>query len=60
MKPHSKSVSSWRNRSIMVDPWSYFSLQPVLHDWCNKGRGMCHPVSGMMHLKELLLQNRKE
>ena len=19
---------------------SYFSFQPVLHDWCNKGRGM--------------------
>ena len=27
-----------------VDPLSYFSLQPVLHDWCNKGRGMCCPV----------------
>ena len=22
----------------------YFSIQPVLHDWCNKGRGMCYPV----------------
>ena len=20
-----------------VDPLSYFSFQPVLHDWCNKG-----------------------
>ena len=22
----------------MLDPMSYFSFQPVLHDWCNKGR----------------------
>ena len=27
----------------------------VLHDWCNKGRGMCYPVCGMMHIKEPLL-----
>ena len=39
----------------MVDPLSYFSYQPVLHDWCNKGRGMCYPVCGMMHIKEPLL-----
>ena len=36
----------------MVDPLSYFSFQPVFHDWCNKGRGMCYPVYGMMHIKE--------
>ena len=36
-------------------PLSYFSFQPVLHDWCNKGRGMCYPVSGMVHIKEPLL-----
>ena len=28
---------------------------PVLHDWCNKGRGMCYPVYGMVHIKEPLL-----
>ena len=39
----------------MVDPLSYFSLQPVLHDWCNQGCGMCHPVWQMMHIKEPLL-----
>ena len=39
----------------MVDPLSYFSFQPVLHDWCNKGHGMCYPVCGMMHIKEHLL-----
>ena len=31
----------------MVDPLGYFS--------CNKGRGMCYPVWGMMHIKEPLL-----
>ena len=39
----------------MVDPLSYFSFQPVLHDLCNKSHGMCYPVSGMMHIKEPLL-----
>ena len=39
----------------MVVPLSYFSFQPVLHDWCNKGCGMCYPVYGMMHIKEPLL-----
>ena len=38
-----------------VDPLSYFSFQPVLHDWCNKKRGMCYPVCGMVHIKEALL-----
>ena len=39
----------------MVDPLGYFSFQPVLNDWCNKGRGMCHPVCGMVHIKEPFL-----
>ena len=59
MKLRGKSVRSWcdglSDRSIMVDPLSYFSFQPVLHDWCNKGRGMYYPVCGMMHIKEPLL-----
>ena len=38
-----------------IDPLSYFSFQPVLHDWCKKGRGMCHHVCVMMHIKEPLL-----
>ena len=43
----------WVVRSILhgVDPLSYFSFQPVLHDWCNKG----YPVCGMVHIKEPLL-----
>ena len=36
----------------MVDPLGYFSFQPVLHDWCNKG---CYPLCGMMQIKESLL-----
>ena len=36
-------------------PKSYFSFQPVLHDWCNKGCGMCSPVCEMVHIKEPLL-----
>ena len=43
----------------MVDPLSYFSFQPVLHDRYKKGCGMCYPVCGMMHIKELLLLIRK-
>ena len=39
----------------MVDPLSYVSFQPVLHDWCIKGCGMCYPVCGMVHIKEPLL-----
>ena len=38
-----------------MDALSYFSSLPVLNDWCNKGRGMCYPVCGMMHIKEPLL-----
>ena len=48
----------WVVGSILhgVDPLSYFSFQPVFHDWCNKGRGMCYPVCGMVvHIKEPLL-----
>ena len=47
----------WVVGSILhgVNPLSYFSFQPVLHDWCNKGHGMCYPVCGMVHIKEPLL-----
>ena len=42
-------------QSLMVNPLNYFSFQPVLHDWSNKGCGMCYPVCKMMHIKESLL-----
>ena len=47
----------WVVGSILhgVDPLSYFLFQPVLHDWCNKGHGMCYPLRGMVHIKEPLL-----
>ena len=47
----------WVVGSILhgMDPLSYFSFQPVIHDWCNKSRGMCYPVCGMVHIKEPLL-----
>ena len=47
----------WVVGSILngVDPLSYFSFQPLLHDWCNKGRGMYYPVCEMVHIKEPLL-----
>ena len=50
-------MARWVVGSILhgVDPLSYFSLQPVLNDWCNKGRGMCYPVCGMVYIKEPLL-----
>ena len=38
-----------------LNPLSYFSFQPVLHNWCNKGCGMCYPVCGMVHIKDPLL-----
>ena len=40
----------------MVDPLNYFSFQPELHDWCNKGRGICYPVCRMVHIKVPLLK----
>ena len=44
----------WVVGSILhgVDTLSYFSFQPVLHNWCNKGLGMCFPVCGMVHIKD--------
>ena len=37
-----------------IDP-SWGGPMSVLHDWCNKGCGMCNPVCGMVHIKEPLL-----
>ena len=48
---------NYSNRVVLQDNTSLaFSFQPVLHDWCNKGRGMCYPVCGMVHIKEPLLR----
>ena len=47
----------WVVGSILhgVDPLSYFSFQPVLHDWCNKGRGMLDLSYLMLDLSYLML-----
>ena len=53
-----RSWCGWSpDRTFVDDLFSYIarSRQPVLHDWCNKGRGMCYPVCGMVHIKEPLL-----
>ena len=42
------------DRSFMVEPLSYFSFQPVLREWCNKGDGMCYPVCAMVQVKDPL------
>ena len=39
----------------MVDLLNYFSFQPVLHNWCNKGCDMYYPVCGMLYIKDPLL-----
>ena len=58
-KKTEQDVALWydgsSDRSFIVDPLSYILFQPVVHDWCNKSCGMCYPVYGMMHIKELLL-----
>ena len=56
---------SYRDTSpiiLMVDAMSYFSIQPVLHDWCNKGCDMyCTVLSvgWVQKKKDPLLQIRK-
>ena len=37
----------------LINPsWWLFLAPASAHDWCNKGRGMCYSVYGMMHIKE--------
>ena len=43
------------DQSLKMDSLSYFSFQPVLHDWYNQDCGMCYPVCSMVHIKEPLL-----
>ena len=61
-KPGSSVVRTFTHGAMVVgsilhgvNPLSYFSFQPVLHDWSNKGHGMCYPVCGMVHIKYPLL-----
>ena len=43
----------------MVDPLGYFLFQPLPHDWCNKGHGMCYPIWDDAY-KRTLAANLKE
>ena len=42
-----------------IDPLSYFSFQPVLHDWHNKGCGMLSCLWDDAY-KRTLAANQKE
>ena len=35
-------------------PIKLFLFPASAHDWCNKDRGMCYHVCGMVHIKEPL------
>ena len=48
-------VRAFAHRTMGRRSLSYFSFHPVLHDWCNKGRGMCYPVCGVVHTKDPIL-----
>ena len=50
-------IKSWAAFKMSFSP-GYFSFQPVLYNWCNKGCGMYHPVCGIVHLKDLILLNK--
>ena len=36
-------------------PIELFLISASVHNWCNKGCGMCYHVCGMVHIKEPLL-----
>ena len=42
-----------------IDPLSYLSFQPVLHDWCNKDRGILSCLWDDAY-KRTLAANQKE
>ena len=53
-------IQKYRYIALLYDakgrpPLSYLSLQPVLHDWCNKSRGVCYHVFQMVYTKYALL-----
>ena len=54
-RSYALTSSLWSSSPLPPHPLSYFSFQPVLHNWCNKDRGMCYPVCGMMYIKVPLL-----
>ena len=51
-KGSSHGLSNW---SLLVNPLTYFSFQPVLYSWYNKGHGMYYP-NDMEHIGSLLIR----
>ena len=48
------------DRFVMVNPFSYFTFQPVFRNWCiYKGRGECYLVCVIGHIKDPLLLIKK-
>ena len=43
----------------MVNNHMYFSFHPVLHNWCNKGHGMCYPVWDGVYKRSLGAKRKK-
>ena len=43
----------------MVHPLRYVSFQPVLHNWCNKGCGICYQVLWDNVYKRTLAANER-
>ena len=54
-----KSICSWCYGSSDQSFMSYFSFQPMFHNWCNKGCCLCYSVIRMLHIKDTLLLIRK-
>ena len=38
-------------------PIELFLVPAIVHDWCNKGRGMCYPVGGMERERNVLFND---
>ena len=45
-------ITLWRNKTMLLLSLTYFSFQPVHHNWYNKGHGMCYPTCGIVHIKD--------
>ena len=59
VRPFAHGAMGRRIDPSWIEPIKLFLFQPVLHDWCNKGCGMCYPVCGMVHIKEPFLLIKK-
>ena len=51
------NVELFESAVHILNKLSYFSFQPMLHDWCNKVCGICYPVCGMRERERNVLFN---